>query len=729
MSRIDVVAAQVRGVSDADLREMIAALRARVAAGESLDGVLPEAFAVVGQACARVGGVAATRQQFVAGVALHLGYVADVRDGEGRDVAVLLAAVLGALGGGVHVMTSAQRHVARAQTVGQLLGVRVGALTPGMSADDRRNGYLADITCGMADEFAYDYLRDNLAWSLDRTVQRGCDRVIVEDADVVLIDDCVVPRVISVAAPKPAWAWTCARLAAVLVAGRHYTTANGTIWLTDEGAALAADSLGVQDLYDQRAGIVTSLRMALQAKDFYRRGQDYEVVEGRITGPDGQIRAWRHGLQQALEAKEGVPITAPRKVMATITTRQYLRLYRAMSGISAAAGYLPEAFDLLYGLDVVTVPPGRPSGLVEHEDRLFGTDAERDDAVLGEALRRQEAGQRVVIGTVDGPSAGRIVAALTEAGVGVGTVLSADPEPEVTVLTAAACRGVEAAWEGLAVLGAGRHRSRRHDEPLRGLAGRDGTRGECAFFLSLTEVAAWDGAQVPENTPPLPEGGLSNAQVSEAVRGRQRDLDLATVRGAVDISQVFDDLLQEQCAAAYAYRRRLLLGDGDIAAEFGRMLEDVVEEMMDGHADVLGGSDRRAIASLLAHCPVAYPATTPRRLARTPAADIQKVLLEDARLACRIRCYEVDRLGGPGTTQDFQRKVAMSCLDRLWRTHLAAMDDLYADIRSRPVPVADMASEFRAEATAACAATWSAVWQDTVAFFFHLQIEVEGQDR
>lgn len=750
LARIEELGAALHSAPDTTVRAMLDAARARVESGAQVDSVLPEVFAAVGEAWARCGGAVPVREQFVAGVALHLGFIADVADGEGKDVPLLLAAVLGALeGNGVHVMTAAdhlaRRRADRVRPGCALLGVDIGVVTSDLSPDDRRTGYGADVTYGAAAEFCYGYLRDNMVWSVDQIVQRPPYHAIVDDADLLLVDDCWRPRVVSGPTAQPdGRVERCARLAALLVPGRHYLMpGGGTIQLTDDGAALAGTELGVDDIYDD-ATIVTGIRMALRAKDRWQRGRDYDVAGGRIITLDDETGATMStllagGLRQALEAKEGLAITAPATVLATMTVRHQLRQYRRIGGISAAAGLLPEAFEQLYGREVVTVPGHWPTGQIDHVDRLFRTDAQRDDAVLAEVLRQRETGRPVVVGTVTARSTLRILQACADNDIPVRVAVGKDPEQDaatiesaaqigaVTVLSSGVGRGVETVLDGLAVLGVGRHRSRRHDELLHGLAGRNGTTGECGFFLSMEEIATRDRVEIPEHlTRPDYDVG-DGAAFTAAVREGQRQSDLARLRGLVAWCEL-DQVLQDECDAVYRHRRRILDG-ADFASEFRHAIDDVVDKLATQHASVLGGSDRSAIGSLLAGVPIPFSRPVRKNLAEAASDQVPDLLHRAADDAYDARRAELDGRFGAGATEDLQRRLMLSCIDKLWREHLIVAQDMRADIVSCSGSLADQVSEFRAECSAAYTAMWTSIWAQSIGFFFRIQVMAAQPDK
>jgi preprotein translocase subunit SecA len=745
LHRIEALATHARSVGDAELAATIAAVRARVAAGALLDTVLPDVFAVVAEAHARVTGELVTRQQLTAGAALQFGSVADIEDGAGEEVAILLAAVLGAVEGhGVHVLTVAD-HIARwlatrARSVCDLVGVRVGVLTPTMRLDTRKDTYLADITYGSAQEFAYDCLRDNLAWSVEDIVQRGQHRALVTDADVLLLDQCrTLPMISGPGPPRASSPEQCARLATALVSGRHYLMpeGRGAPALTDDGADLARTHLGVADIYDPNAAIITGIRTALRAKELYRRGREYDVVDGRIVRLDNDTGApsgtlLDSDLRHALEAKEDLPISDPTVALAQISMRSYLRRYRHLSGISASVEEISEACDQLYGLGVVTVPPGRVSGRVDHDDRLFSTDAQRDDAVLADVLKRKEAGQPVVIGTVTTSAADHITAELTDIGVPVRLAVESDPDQvaavlagageagAVTVLLSAACRGVETVVDGLAVLGIGRHRSRRHDEPLRGLAGRNGTSGECVFYVSVAELAAWDGQELPTDLPALPVEGLQNSFVTAEIAKEQRNADAAKLRTAVAFGG-YDDVWRGQYETMGEYRSGILIAE-DVSGEFQQILRDVIDGLIATHLTADNLPDRQAIESLLASA-TAFPLTVSAEdLVGATGPRIRDRIREGVVRAFRARTAELDERVGPGASPELQRQVVVTCVDKTWRAHLVTMDNLYEDVARRVGSPADTLAEFRVEAAAAYQAMWSQIWTESIGHFFHLDV-------
>jgi preprotein translocase subunit SecA len=423
-------------LSDAALRAMTAEFRKRHDGGESLDDLLPEAFAVAREAAKRVLGQRPFDVQVMGGAALHLGQVAEMKTGEGKTLTCVLPAYLNAIGGeGVHVVTVndylAKRDAEWMGRVHRFLGVTVGVILGEMTPEQRRVSYRADITYGTNNEFGFDYLRDNMAWSLDDMVQRGHNFAIVDEVDSILIDEARTPLIISGPADQSSrWYQEFARLAPLMkcidttsrltrtpkekedladdIARHHYEVdyRKRTVGVTDKGVAFIEDQLGIDNLYEAaNTPLVGFLNNALKAKELYKRDKEYLVRNGEVLIVDeftGRIlpgRRYNEGMHQAIEAKEGVEIKAENQTLATITLQNYFRLYDKLSGMTGTAETEAAEFHSTYKLGVVPIPTNQPMIRADQSDLIYKTEEAKFQAVADDIAERHEKGQPVLVGT------------------------------------------------------------------------------------------------------------------------------------------------------------------------------------------------------------------------------------------------------------------------------------------------------------------------------------------
>ncbi|MCU1616311.1 MAG: secA, partial [Frankiales bacterium] len=401
-------------LTDAELRAKTDEFRERYADGESLDSLLPEAFAVVREAAWRVLGQKHYRVQIMGGAALHLGNVAEMKTGEGKTLTGVLPAYLNALTGvGVHVVTTndylAQRDAEWMGRVHRFLGVSVGVILSGQTPDQRREQYLCDITHGTNNEFGFDYLRDNMAWSKDDLVQRGHHFAIVDEVDSILIDEARTPLIISGPAEQSArWYQEFARIAPLLKRDLHYEVEESkrTVAITEEGVEFVEDQLGIDNLYEAvNTPLIGYLNNALKAKELFHRDQEYIVSNGEVLIVDeftGRVlagRRYNEGMHQAIEAKEGVEIKDENQTLATITLQNYFRLYETLSGMTGTASTEAAELHQTYKLGVVPIPTNMPMIRDDRSDVIYKTEKAKFESVVDDIAERHEAGQPVLVGT------------------------------------------------------------------------------------------------------------------------------------------------------------------------------------------------------------------------------------------------------------------------------------------------------------------------------------------
>ncbi len=468
---INALEAEMEARSDAELRELTDVFRKRLADGEEdLDDLLPEAFAAVREASRRTLAKRHFDVQLVGGVAMHWGHIAEMRTGEGKTLVETLPAYLNALAGeGVHIVTVndylAKRDAEWMGAIYRFLGLDVGVILAPMTPWERRPNYAADITYGTNNEFGFDYLRDNMALSVDELVQRGHSYAIVDEVDSILVDEARTPLIISGPAEQGArWYQQFARIAPRMRRDVHYEVDEGkhTVAVSEEGVAQVEQTLGIENLYDSlNTPLVQHLQNAIRAQELYRRDRDYIVRDGEVlivdefTGRVLEGRRYSEGLHQAIEAKEGVRIKEENQTYATITLQNYFRLYGKLAGMTGTAKTEEAEFNHIYKLGVVEVPTNRPMIRADHPDVIYKTEQAKFNALVEEIVERHTAGQPILIGTVSIEKSERVSRLLERRGIKHNVLNAKHHEREahiiaqagrlggVTVATNMAGRGVD----------------------------------------------------------------------------------------------------------------------------------------------------------------------------------------------------------------------------------------------------------------------------------------------
>ncbi len=418
VSQINSIEEDFRALSDAELRAMTDELRKRHEDGQSLDELLPEAFATVREAATRVLGQRHFDVQLMGGAALHLGNIAEMKTGEGKTLTAVLPAYLNALTGrGVHIVTVndylAKYHAEWMGRVHRFLGLDVGVILSNMEPDERRKQYAADVTYGTNNEFGFDYLRDNMAWGLEECVQRGHYFAIVDEVDSILIDEARTPLIISGPADQNSiWYQEFAKIAPRLRRGEdgegdyEVDEKKRTVAILEAGVEKVEDTLGIENLYESvNTPLISFLNNAIKAKELYVKDKDYVVMNGEVlivdefTGRILQGRRWSEGLHQSVEAKEGVQIKDENQTLATITLQNYFRLYEKLAGMTGTAITEANEFHQTYKLGVVPIPTNMPMIRIDQADLVYQTEEAKWDALVDDIVERHHAGQPVLVGT------------------------------------------------------------------------------------------------------------------------------------------------------------------------------------------------------------------------------------------------------------------------------------------------------------------------------------------
>ena len=447
---------QITSLDDDALRSKTAAFKLRYENGESLDSLLPEAFAVVREAAKRTLGQRHYDVQVMGGAALHRGNIAEMKTGEGKTLVSTLPAYLNALTGkGVHIVTVndylAERDSEWMGRVHRFLGLKVGVILASMSPAERREAYAADITYGTNNEFGFDYLRDNMAWSLVDCVQRGHNFAIVDEVDSILIDEARTPLIISGPADKPTkWYVEFANLVARLNLGQHYEidVKKRTVGILEEGVSRVEEALGIENLYEAvNTPMIGYLNNAIRAKELFKRDKDYVVMNGELlivdehTGRMLSGRRYSEGLHQALEAKERIEIQNENQTLATITLQNYFRLYEKLSGMTGTAMTEASEFMQIYKLGVIPIPTNKSMQRIDQSDLIYKSEAGKFIAVANDIVERHEKGQPVLVGTVSVEKSEELSAILKKRGIPHEVLNAKQHEREAAIIARAGTVG------------------------------------------------------------------------------------------------------------------------------------------------------------------------------------------------------------------------------------------------------------------------------------------------
>ncbi|HQK78588.1 MAG TPA: preprotein translocase subunit SecA, partial [Syntrophales bacterium] len=597
--------------TDAELRAKTPEFKERLLKGSSLDDLLPEAFAVVREAARRTVQMRPFDVQIIGGIVLHQGKIAEMKTGEGKTLAATLPLYLNALTGkGCHLVTVndylARRDAGWMGPIYNFLGLSVGVIVHGMEDEERRQAYAADITYGTNNEFGFDYLRDNMKFSLEDYVQRDFNYAIVDEVDSILIDEARTPLIIS--GPSEESTDKYYRINQVIPRLRKDTDytieeKTRTVVLTEEGIARVEKYLKVQNLYEPKnIELLHHVNQALKAHTIFKRDVDYVVKDGQVIIVDeftGRImpgRRYSDGLHQALEAKEHVKIERENQTLASVTFQNYFRMYDKLAGMTGTADTEAEEFKKIYKLDVVVIPTNMPMIRTDHNDVIYKTEKEKFHAVIEEIKEMHRQGRPVLVGTISIVKSELLSAMLTRTGIKhhvlnakhhereAEIVAQAGQRSAVTISTNMAGRGTDiklgegvADLGGLHILGTERHESRRIDNQLRGRSGRQGDMGSSRFYLSLEDdllrifgaekiSAIMDRIGIEENEP------IENRLVSKAIENAQKRVEGQNFDIRKHLLE-FDDVMNKQRQVIYEQRRKVLSGQ-DLWTDIEGMVEE-----------------------------------------------------------------------------------------------------------------------------------------------------------
>ena len=728
VAKINALEPEMQALADEELPQRLAVYREQVQNGEKdLDAVLPEVFALVREASTRVLGMRHYDVQLLGAMALHNGKIAEMKTGEGKTLVATLAVILNSLEGkGVHVVTVIDYLAKRdAEWMGRLynfLGLSVGVIVAGLSDEQRKEAYGADITYGTNNEFGFDYLRDNMKFYAEQLVQRGHHYAIVDEVDSILIDEARTPLIISGASDDSTdLDQKVDEVVRTLEKEKHYTVdeKGKTASLTDEGVLYVEEQLGIENLYDT-ANITAQhhVLQSLKAHTVFRRDVDYIVKDDQVVIVDeftGRLMAGRRfsdGLHQALEAKEHVTVAAENQTLASITFQNYFRMYDKLSGMTGTADTEAVEFAQIYGLEVSTIPPNRPMVRKDMPDLIYRTRREKMQAIIQAIKELHATGQPVLVGTISIETSELISQLLKREGVPHSVlnakhhaqeaeiVAQAGQAGKVTIATNMAGRGTDiklgegvVELGGLHILGTERHESRRIDNQLRGRSGRQGDPGSSRFYLSLEDdlmrLFGSDRLSGLMQKLGMQEGEpIENNMVSRAIENAQKRVEghhFEIRKTLLD----YDNVMNQQRTVIYSLRRDLMQ-EPDLEPILNEYLSDLLDDM---YAGLEVSKAARDIED-----------EKPVRARLSEVMNIDRVLPGDAPLPTREEAQELvlsimaqlREEAGP-LYADLLRYFLLEELDRGWKEHLRNMDFLRDGIGLRGYGQRDPKLEYKRE--------------------------------
>ncbi|MDQ1276982.1 MAG: preprotein translocase subunit SecA [Thermodesulfobacteriota bacterium] len=747
-------------LTDEELKAKTPWFKERLQNGATLDDILPEAFAVAREAARRTVQMRPFDAQIIGGLVLHQGKIAEMKTGEGKTLAATLPLYLNALTGkGCHLVTVndylARRDAGWMGPIYNFLGLTVGVIVHGMDDDERRQAYNADITYGTNNEFGFDYLRDNMKYTLEEYVQRDFHYAIVDEVDSILIDEARTPLIIS--GPSEESTEKYYRINQVIPRLRKdedYTIEEKTrtVVLTEEGIARTEKYLKVQNLYEPRnIEILHHVNQALKAHTLFKRDVDYVVKDGQVIIVDeftGRImpgRRYSDGLHQALEAKEKVKIERENQTLASVTFQNYFRMYEKLAGMTGTADTEAEEFKKIYKLEVVVIPTNMPMIRTDHNDVIYKTEKEKFNAAIEEIKEMHALGKPVLVGTISIVKSELLSTMLSRTGI-KHHVLNAkhhDREAEivaqagqrgmVTISTNMAGRGTDiklgegvADLGGLHILGTERHESRRIDNQLRGRSGRQGDMGSSRFYLSLEDdllrifgaekiSAIMDRIGIEENQP------IENRLVSKAIENAQKRVEGQNFDIRKHLLD-FDDVMNKQRQLIYEQRRKVLKGQ-DLWADIEGMIEEVVGDIVATYVDDKGHPEDWDLKALddRVFQQFSLKLNLNEKGRDLNAPDIEATIA--AAVNAHLRRKEED-FGAPLMTY-VMTMIMLQSIDTQWKDHLLGMDHLKEGIGLRGYGQKDPVREYQKEGYDMLMAMIERIKEDTLEKLCMVQVRRE----
>ena len=779
VAKIEALKPEMEQKSDEELRALTQQYKDRIATGEDLDSILPEAFATVREAAKRVLHMEHYPVQLIGGIVLHQGRIAEMKTGEGKTLVSTCPAYLNALAGkGVHIVTVndylARRDAEWMGSVHEFLGLKVGCVLNGMNSEERKAQYACDITYVTNNELGFDYLRDNMAIYKDQQVLRNLDYAIIDEVDSVLIDEARTPLIISGQSGKSTKLYEiCDMLAKQMVRGEasgEFTKLNAimgedieetgdfivnekekAINLTEQGVNKVEQFFHIDNLADAgNLEIQHCIILALRANNLMARDKDYVVNNDEVLIVDeftGRImpgRRFSDGLHQAIEAKEHVTVKRESKTLATITFQNFFNKFRKKAGMTGTALTEEREFRNTYGMDVIEIPTNLPIARIDHEDAVYKTKREKFRAVVDDIKRTHEKGQPVLVGTITIETSEMLSDMLRREGIPHNVLNAKFHEKEaeivadagihgaVTIATNMAGRGTDIKLDqesrelgGLKIIGTERHESRRIDNQLRGRSGRQGDPGESKFYISLEDdlMRLFGSEKLMSlfESMGVPDGEeIQHKMLSNAIQKAQERIETNNY-GIRENLLKYDQVNNEQREVIYAERQKVLEGE-NMRATIMQMIDDVIETAVGRTIPEDQGKDKWETVQLnellIPIIPVA-PVTEQEAETLSRSELIYRLKTE------AVRLYEAKEAEFPTAEQmrDAERIVLLKVIDNKWMNHIDDMEQLRQGIGLQAYGNRDPLVEYKMTAFDMFDEMTAAITEDTVRIMYHLMVE------
>jgi len=761
VDQINAFEPEMENLSEENLKNKTYEFRKRLAEGENLDDLLPEAFAVVREASKRILGMRHYDVQLMGGIVLHEGKIAEMKTGEGKTLVATLPAYLNALSGnGVHIVTVNDYLAKRdSEWMGQLyryLGLAVGLILHSSDYEERRAAYNSDITFGTNNEFGFDYLRDNMVLHPDHLVQRELNFAVVDEVDSILVDEARTPLIISGQGEKSTdMYYQFSKVASRLIGGEDYQVDEKAhaVSITEAGVAKVEKMLGVDNLYENvHMDLVHHLNQALKAKALMKKEKDYVVLDGQVvivdefTGRLMEGRRYSDGLHQAIEAKEGVKIENESQTLASITFQNYFRMYKKLSGMTGTAKTEEDEFIQIYGLEVVCIPTNKPMVREDHPDAIYKTEKGKFRAVVDEVAEMHQNGRPVLVGTVSIEKSEILSDMLKKKGV-THSVLNAkyhEKEAEivknagqkgaVTIATNMAGRGTDIVLGegvdklgGLHIVGTERHESRRIDNQLRGRSGRQGDPGSSRFYLSLEDdlmrIFGSDNISgLLEKLGFEEDQPIEHKMISRAIENAQKKVEARNFGIRKQVLE-YDDVMNKQREVIYQQRQAVLRLDTLKPVIFD-IMEEIINKDLDFYTSLEMNPEEWDYPGLIEHL---------EHLFLAPGEVTKEELEELERDKIKARIKELftqkyaarEESMGEEQMRELEKVVMLKVVDSKWVDHLQMMDNLREGIGWRAYAQVDPLVEYKRESYNMFQELIQNIQEDTIYYLFRVEVVTE----
>ena len=760
VERINALESEIQAMNDDRLKAQTPRFKERIDQGESLDDILPEAFATVREASVRTLNMRHFDVQLIGGIVLHEGKIAEMKTGEGKTLAATLPAYLNALTAkGVHIVT-VNDYLARRDTewmghIYNFLGLSTGSIVHGLDDAEHQKAYAADVTYGTNNEFGFDYLRDNMKFDHDSLVQSQLNFAIVDEVDSILVDEARTPLIISGPAEKSTDLYYQVNgLIPRLSGDQHYSIDEKarSATLTEEGVARCEQLLKVDNLFDSRyIELLHHINQALKAHTLFKRDVDYIVKDGEVIIVDeftGRLmpgRRYSEGLHQALEAKENVKIENENQTLATITFQNYFRMYDKLAGMTGTADTEAAEFKKIYDLDVMVIPTNMPMIRDDFPDAIYKTRKDKFEAVLDEIEELHAKGEPVLVGTISIDVSENLSKKLKKRGIKHSVLNAKNHEKEaeiiamagqagaVTISTNMAGRGTDIVLGegvtdlgGLHIMGTERHESRRIDNQLRGRSGRQGDPGSSRFYLALEDdlLRIFGGQRITGIMEKLgmPDGEpIEHNMISKAIENAQARVEGHNFEIRKQLIE-YDDVMNQQREVIYRQRREALDGNS-LKPSIVEMIREKAEEIADTFTAQIAAPEewdlkgiRDAVFKQFNFRLNSFDADTLEDLDRGGLADL---IFDEASKVYDQRETTI----GPEEFRQLERVVMLQTVDNLWKDHLFSMDHLKEGIGLRGYAQQNPLIVYKKEGFEMFNDMISRVKDETLGILFRIQIE------